>query len=215
MGLQPEERASGAPSSALRSPAMATVRLATPADFARCAHTAMRAFADDPVMRWFFPEDADYVEQAPQLNAWLAKRWHAMGSLWCTDDAVAMAGWVPPGRPEVDVGWHGIEHPEWRQARFDAVGGAFAEHTPPEPHWYLNMLATHPDWQRQGFGGSLMAAVFAIADDAGLPCYLETETEANVAYYRHHGFEVRSEWDLRTADGVDGPHMWGMLRPPR
>jgi hypothetical protein len=57
-----------------------------------------------------------------------------------------------------------------------------------------------------------MAVVFEIADEQGLPCYLETETPENVAYYRHHGFEVRSEWHVATADS-DGPHMWGMLRP--
>ena len=89
-----------------------------------------------------------------------------------------------------------------------------AEHTPPEPHWHLNMLATHPDWQRRGLGGALMAAVFAVAEEAGLPCYLETETAANVAYYRRHGFDVRSEWDV-SVPGEPGPHMWGMLRPHR
>ena len=89
-----------------------------------------------------------------------------------------------------------------------------AKHTPPEPHWYLNMLATHPDWQRQGLGGALMGTVFETADAMGLPCYLETVTDVNVAYYRHHGFEVRSEWDLRAGDDV-GPPMWGMLRPVR
>ena len=56
-----------------------------------------------------------------------------------------------------------------------------------------------------------MGTVFDIADAAGLPCYLETETAANVGYYRHHGFEVRTEWDVPP----DGPHMWGMLRPVR
>ena len=55
--------------------------------------------------------------------------------------------------------------------------------------------------------------MFAIADEQGLPCYLETETADNVAYYRHHGFEVRSEWDLATAH-ERGPHLWGMLRVP-
>jgi predicted N-acetyltransferase YhbS len=71
------------------------------------------------------------------------------------------------------------------------------------------MLATHPDWQRQGLGAALMGVVFEIAAEMGLPCYLETETVGNVAYYRHHGFEVRTEWDLP----LNGPHMWGMLRP--
>jgi hypothetical protein len=59
-----------------------------------------------------------------------------------------------------------------------------------------------------------MGEAFRIADEQGLPCYLETETAANVAYYRHHGFEVRSEWTLAT-DDADGPHMWGMLRLSR
>jgi hypothetical protein len=55
-----------------------------------------------------------------------------------------------------------------------------------------------------------MDPVFQRADAEGLPCYLETETPGNVAYYRRHGFDVRSEWDV-----PDGPHMWGMLRPVR
>ena len=88
------------------------------------------------------------------------------------------------------------------------IGTVLAEHTPAEPHWYLQLLATHPDWQRQGVGAALMGSMFERAAAEGLPCYLETETIGNVAYYRHHGFEVRSEWDVPT-----GPHMWGMFRP--
>ena len=98
--------------------------------------------------------------------------------------------------------------------KFESLNVTRTKHTPPEPHWYLNMLATHPDWQRQGLGAALMEAVFEIADEQGLPCFLETETAANVAYYRHHGYEVRSEWDL-AIDGEAGPHLWGMLRRPR
>ncbi len=85
-----------------------------------------------------------------------------------------------------------------------------AEHTPGEPHWYLQMLATHPDWQRQGLGAALLAERFERLDAEGLPCYLETETVGNVAYYLRHGFELRSEWDV-----PGGPHMWGMMRPAR
>jgi GNAT superfamily N-acetyltransferase len=191
-----------------------TPRLADDADIARAARTVTRAFVDDPVMRWFFPDLADYEANQPELASFMARRWHAHGTLWCTDDAVAVAGWVPPGRPDVEVAPPAIEHPPWRIERFVAIRTALAEHTPAEPHWYLNMLATHPDWQRQGLGGALMRVVFDLADGAGLPCYLETETVMNVGYYRHHGFDVRSEWDLRT-DDADGPHMWGMLRPPR
>ena len=190
-----------------------TVRRATVADIGRVARTASLAFAADPVMRWAFPDDDDYEANHQAVFGNIARRWLATDSLWCTDDVAAMAGWIPPGRPEVEPdGLVPLNYPEWQLARFVALREAMGANTPPEPHWYLNMLATHPDWQRQGLGGALMATVFEVAEAEGLPCYLETETVVNVGYYRHHGFEVRSEWDVRTADS-EGPHMWGMLRP--
>jgi ribosomal protein S18 acetylase RimI-like enzyme len=192
-----------------------TVRRATAADLRQVARTASRAFADDPVMRWLIPDDDEYEAQHQVMFGNIARRWLVTDTLWCTDDVAAMAGWVPPGRPEVDPpGMEPYEHPDWRLARFAALRAEMTANTPSAPHWYLNMLATHPDWQRQGLGSALMGAVFDLAADDGLPCYLETETEANVAYYRRHGFEVRSEWDVSTDDS-DGPHMWGMLRPAR
>ena len=92
---------------------------------------------------------------------------------------------------------------------------AVAAHRPDEPHWYLQLLATHPDWQRRGLGAQLMEVAFEQADSAGEPCYLETERPELVAYYRRYGFEVRSEWDLDpdATLGEIGPHMWGMYRP--
>jgi ribosomal protein S18 acetylase RimI-like enzyme len=192
---------------------MVIVRRATDSDISRIARTASRAFASDPVLRWLFPDDDHYEETHQAVFGSIARRWLATDSLWCTDDAAAIAGWVPPGRPEVEVVSTAprVEHPQWRLDRLAALGERMADNTPSEHHWYLNMLATHPDWQRQGLGATLMAVVFEIAREAGLPCYLETESVENVAYYRHHGFEVRSEWDVCTPDS-EGPHMWGMLR---
>jgi GNAT superfamily N-acetyltransferase len=173
----------------------------------------MRAFADDPVMRFLYPDDVEYQALGGQIFRYVMRRWLAWGATWTTEDGVGVAAWIPPGRPElvlerVDADGHFPSDMD-RIARFQAVATAISEHTPVEPHWYLNLLATHPDWQRQGIGRTLMAPAIQHADVDGLGCYLETETVENVAYYARAGFEVRSEWDV----DLGGPHMWGMWRP--
>jgi ribosomal protein S18 acetylase RimI-like enzyme len=174
--------------------------------------TAMRAFVDDPVMRWLYPDDEEFLAEGGEVfRRWMAG-WQAHEEVWCTDDCVALAVWIPPGRPEVEVDLQPPAAPltEELGERLGVLVAAISTHTPPEDHWYLQLLATHPDWQRQGLGARLMGSMFERADRDGLPCYLETETVENVAYYRRHGFEVRSEWDV-----PGGPHMWGMLRATR
>jgi ribosomal protein S18 acetylase RimI-like enzyme len=194
---------------------VSSIRKATVGDVAVLATTYRRAFADDPVLRWLMPADDEYETDGRRVFDFVVRRWLAQDSLWCTDDGVAAAGWNPPGRPEVDVDdIEPVDHPDWRVERLAALRACLVANTPEELHWHLNMIATHPDWQRLGLGAALMRTVFEIADAAGLPCYLETETPQNVAYYRHHGFEVRSEWDVSTDDS-EGPHMWGMLRAAR
>jgi ribosomal protein S18 acetylase RimI-like enzyme len=188
------------------------VRRATVDDLLNARVTAVRAFVDDPVMRWLHPDDEIYLAPGGEVFRNAFDGWHGLDEIWCTDDAAGVAVWIPPGRPEVDFGEppDGPLPPEVQALmdRYEIIGAVMAEHTPAEPHWYLQMLATHPDWQRQGIGAALMGSMFERAATEGLPCYLETETIENVAYYRHHGFDVRSEWDVPT-----GPHMWGMFRP--
>lgn len=187
------------------------VRRATSADELRLRVTAMRAFADDPLMRWLYPDDAVFLEAGGAVLRSAMRGWVSLGEVWCTGDAAGVAIWIPPGRPEIVREDTGTEPPPADLVeRFGLLGPLIEANTPPEPHWYLQMLATHPDWQRQGLGAVLMANMFERADAEGLPCYLETETIENVVYYRRHGFEVRSEWAVPT-----GPQMWGMLRPAR
>ncbi len=194
------------------------IRRATEADFRNMCITAMRAFHDDPVMRWLYPDDDAYFQPDGAVFAGAMTNWIAHRQPWCTDDAAAIAIWFPPavpGEPEPEAIKVGPPPSPELLARFELIGPPMEANKPAEPHWYLQLLATHPDWQRQGLGALLMDAVFEQADRDGIPCYLETERPELVSYYRHHGFEVRSEWDLDpdATLGEVGPHMWGMLRP--
>ena len=65
-----------------------------------------------------------------------------------------------------------------------------------------------PGRQGQGIGGRLIQPVLVQADKDGMPCYLETQTESNVAFYQRRGFEVISDGQ---APG-EGFRIWTMLR---
>ncbi len=82
---------------------------------------------------------------------------------------------------------------------------------PEEPHWYLDSLATDPPAQRRGIGAALMAPILEMCDTDRLPAYLETQKLENVAYYRHHGFEVREEVPMSKG----ALRVWTMWREPR
>ena len=73
------------------------------------------------------------------------------------------------------------------------------------------ILGGDRDKQGQGVGSSLVAPMLARADAEGLPCYLETMKERNVAFYEKHGFQVVVEDDLPKG----GPHFWTMKRPAK
>ncbi len=72
------------------------------------------------------------------------------------------------------------------------LGGAFrllaaldgVHHEVKEPHYYLSLLGTDPLYQRSGAGSAAIQPVLDACDAQGLTAYLETQKEANLAYYR-------------------------------
>jgi GNAT superfamily N-acetyltransferase len=181
-----------------------------------------RAFDDDPVFRYLYP--------TPRRRRWTCRGFLRsivrdalpFGEVWAAfDDGVVVgaAGWLPEGT---------YPPSQWRAARLllSASDSLLTPQTfrdglrylgeteklhPKEPHWYLAVIGVEPTRQGEGLGGELLAAVLERLDTNGVPGYLETSTEANVAWYRHHGFEVQQEvHPART-----GPPVWTMWREPR
>ena len=82
---------------------------------------------------------------------------------------------------------------------------------PAEPHLYLSVLGTDPPRQGEGIGGALLAPGLALCDTEGLPAYLESSKERNLAYYARFGFRVTGETRLPRG----GPTVWSLWRDPR
>ncbi len=80
---------------------------------------------------------------------------------------------------------------------------------PKEPHYYLELLGTHPAFQGKGFGSMLMEEVCSLAEKEGRICHLETSNPRNLPFYKAFGFEtVASETIL----GVETWYLTRFLR---
>jgi ribosomal protein S18 acetylase RimI-like enzyme len=86
------------------------------------------------------------------------------------------------------VGWGGT-------MRGINLMSVLVENHPHEPHIYLNLLGVDPGAQHRHCGSALLEHLreLAAARDELAGVYLETATEANVAYYSARGYEVIGE----------------------
>ncbi len=201
-----------------------TVRPFARADLTATVATLVRAFDDDPVMMWIFPDERMRRRRLPGFFAGTLRGTSLRheGTEVCVRQDVGQsqvlggAIWLPPGtwRP-----------PLWRQlvalpsvavrlgsrlAAASATYGALLRLHPERPHWYLSGIGTDPPVQGTGVGGELMRSRLARCDAARLPAYLESSKEQNVPFYERHGFRVTGE--LTIPGG--GPTLWLMWRNP-
>lgn len=181
-----------------------------------------RAFHDDPIWTWVFPDAAARARTLPWFMEVGTRYCLLFGETYTTSGRVdGAADWLTPGNtgfpPQrlIEAGYAPMREkfgPE-PYARFMAM---LAHEQPlhdeavPGPHYYLMTLGVDPPRQGQGVGGALIQPVLARANAERLPCYLETEREINVTFYRRHGFEVVTEFDVPGG----GPHIWTMKRQP-
>ena len=173
----------------------------------------MRAFEDDPLITWMLPSD-DFERRATLLFDCMMRASIIHESIYTTDDGVCTAVWAPPEAWSFSEDQMRTLAEPFTEAAGDLVEralGVLAEMSevhPSEPHWYLEGLGTHPDWQRRGLASAVLDPVLEQCDADRLPAYLETQRETNVPFYRRHGFEVIGTKQL--PDG--GPNMWLMWR---
>jgi len=177
-----------------------------------------RAFADDPAWAWVLPDPRRRAALLPWLFRVAFETAVAQG--WATaGEIVGCARWFEPGTPAVHLGSLMralvVTPVRLRGAtrRFLAYGRAVEAlrlDAAPEPHWYLAGFGVDPAHRRQGIGGALLQPGIEASRRDGRPCVLLTNTEANLSFYAHHGFEVIDVG----ATPAGGPPAWVMMRKP-
>jgi GNAT superfamily N-acetyltransferase len=191
---------------------------ATLADVRRIAATLARAFQDDPLMRYAIPDAGQRRRLLPRLIALNARYGCRYGEVYTTPNYEGAAIWLPPGQTRMTL-WRILRvgmftaplWAPWPALRRLAVSGDYAASLHARcltgPHWYLSQIGVEPTARRQGIASRLIQPMLARIDAANLPCYLETENAANIAFYQRLGFRVAAE---DTSPGY--PPLWGMVR---
>jgi ribosomal protein S18 acetylase RimI-like enzyme len=175
-----------------------------------------RAFVDDPLMVWFFPDDGSRAHACAALFGLFAEHYLAAGRVDVVrrPHPVALAMWQWPAG--------GSEPPEdslpstsglmtalmgpGRAAELGREMAVLGELRPPEPYAHLHLLGVDPAARCQGLGGQVLEEGLAAARRAGLVAALETMNPANVPFYEAHGLTVQREVQL----GAGGPRVWAM-----
>jgi GNAT superfamily N-acetyltransferase len=163
----------------------------------RTLATVVDAFRGDPLVRWYFPDDACYDRSAAAFFGVLLDSRIAGGEVWVVDGLDAVSMWIPPGGnlvgPEtVAAAYADVVSglPDPAPDRITVADELVDALLPREPHWYLGVLACRPGCRGRGLGSLVSAPLLAAADRAGLPVALETSTTDNVDYYMRRGFAV-------------------------
>jgi GNAT superfamily N-acetyltransferase len=90
-------------------------------------------------------------------------------------------------------------------------------------YWYLFIIGTDPERQRQGLGGALLEYMKARARSDGRPLWLEASNPSARVLYLKHGFEEVEEiilgigkvgLDGRAKKDGEGVKTWGMVWRP-
>ena len=179
------------------------------------------AFLDDPIYHTLIPDPNDRRRSLDALWTALITTSSRYGMVDTTPDIAGVACWLAPGNADLSM-WQMIrtglalprammQFPADSRKRFlEMVNRTdrVRRQNMPEPHWYLWALGVEPARQGQGIGGALLAHGMARADREARPCYLETETESNVAFYARREFEIVHEGE------IVGLRLWSMLRTP-
>ncbi len=188
----------------------------------RDASVALTAtFHDDPLMQWFFPDDAT---RPILLNAYMRasialsmQRGHAFAALDPERRVVGAALWGPPdidlfGPEGFRTHWMVIlgANPHRTDELRDGIAMLGAAHPVDVGHFYLNIIGIEPSCRGTGLGSKVMNRVLDTADAEQVPCYLESSNIRNVSLYERYGFEVTSEIEL-----PNGPVFRPMWRDPK
>jgi ribosomal protein S18 acetylase RimI-like enzyme len=202
-------------SDASHAPAAAVARPAAPAELRQIGDCLGRAFHDDPLAEFFFPDAASRPQRFSAFAHFVMQMLTPHCRFVTCEGILGAALWQAPAPPKLTALDQVVAAARmlWVArssfGRIASMGDATAPYHPHEPHWYLAVLGTEPAQQGRGIGSELMRETLEECDRTGTLAYLESSKKANIPFYERHGFCVSGE-----LSPPGGPTLWAMTRHP-
>ena len=190
------------------------ILLAGEHDHREVIETLALAFQDDPALSWIVRDTERRKVALRGLFRSVVPADAKVGKVVRSTGGEAAALWRAPSQADSSYTEFVISMlpmlAAFRTAlpRAMTVSDGITAHRPKGSFWYLHYIGVRPEHQGKGYGGRVLRERIAAADAAGVPCWLETATPANVGLYQRFGFTIVNEWDVPKG----GPHFWGMMR---
>lgn len=154
------------------------------------------AFAQDPVIRWMYPEMQQYLTHFPGFLTAFGGKAFAARTVWRIGDFDGAALWMPPDVfPDGDSILAKVMASVAQEKHEDLfeVFAKMDEHHPIYPHWYLPWFGIDAALQDRGLGSQLLKECLKRVDEDHLPAYLESPNPRNISFYERHGFALIGE----------------------
>jgi GNAT superfamily N-acetyltransferase len=186
---------------------------ASASDEASTIDVLVRAFSEDPVAQWIWPDSQQYQMYFPSFVRAFGGKAFTYRSAYYVDGYAAAALWLPPDvLPDEYTLISIFQRTVSKQTQKDVftVFDQMGRYHPSEPHWYLPLMGVDPLKQGKGLGSELMKHALVQCDqDNNKPAYLESSNPRNIPFYERYGFELLSTIQIGTS-----PHIFPMLRRP-
>jgi ribosomal protein S18 acetylase RimI-like enzyme len=175
------------------------VRRVEPADIDQISQSLARAFYDDVVSQFLFPDDSRRIRRLERYFRFQIRTiFLPRGEAWTTPDLDAASLWMPPKSWPPSMADGVSQLPVLailgrRTFRALRLVQLLESHHPRSPHFYLGTIGTDPAVQGHGYGSALLRIVLDRCDAEATPSYLESSKERNLAFYHRHGYEVVDE----------------------
>ena len=189
------------------------VIIANRSEESRIASLMTLAFANDPVMRYLYPDQLLFLTHFPEFVRLFGGKAFDRGTAYMTEDGFGAALWLPPAELPDEDALIGLVKRSTRDSAKPELFQVFRQmndYHPDEPHWYLPLIGVDPLYQGGGIGSALLTYALAICDREKRLAYLESSNPKGPPLYQRHGFEV-----LGIIDVGGHPTIIPMLRKPR